>query len=746
MIKLDVNTEESASNEDHTDTTVQKFSCVLEHGAGDDKAPVEVDRALVQSMKPHQIEGVKFAYNTIIGSVAHVRRGGIGSGAILAHCMGLGKTFTSICFLHTILTNEILSSHIRKVIVLCPCNVELNWAKEIREWIDGNDRVEGEIETHEFRHAKTTGDRMEMLRSWHEKGGVLIMSYSMFRIMTQMQSKLKVLRQRILLNPGADLVICDEGHIIKNSRTQLSKLLNSIKTRRRLILTGTPLQNNMIEYYCMMNFVRPDSLGTRAEFNERFVKPITLGQEADADKSVVRKMKARVHVLNKALSETVHRCDYSHLAPHLPNKIEYVISIHLSKLQTKLYRRYLQGIGSRRVTIRGDSQGSFLQDYHVLKMVWSHPYLLLESEKRRKKAIEADRGPDDASGTDSESEIDATEDSRSEDYRRVVRAYERRSKRKRNRIAESSEYRSEDDSSWWRPHVVGKVENLLKLDLSSKFQVAMNILRGCQLVRDKVILFSTSLLSLDVFERYLELERYSRMGGAPKHAVSRRWERDVDYFRIDGNTSVAARERYIDQLNDSDNERARLLLVSTKAGGIGTNMTGANRIIVVDVSWNPSDDIQAIFRTYRFGQKKPVYVYRLIAHATMEEKIYHRQVDKLALASSVVDKKHLERHFKKSDLKAMYEFKPEKKDKRTLALPKDRVLAETLMNCRGAIQAYHEHDSFLRKDVEVELTDAERKQAWLEYERERQSETFLTNPNVRSTIGSDCQTFRVAVA
>lgn len=125
---------------------------------------------------------------------------------------------------------------------------------------------------------KKTYERAYQLEDWYTAGGIFIMGYEMFRNLSTLDAILDDIRPNIvnkirtaLLDPGPDVIICDEGHLLKNDSSVLAVAISRIKTKRRIVLTGTPMQNNLREYYCMVNFVKPNLLGLYSEFANRLV-------------------------------------------------------------------------------------------------------------------------------------------------------------------------------------------------------------------------------------------------------------------------------------------------------------------------------------------------------------------------------------------------------------------------------------------------------------------------------------------
>lgn len=197
---------------------------------------------------------------------------------------------------------------------------------------------------HTLNSHKSFEDKLQQIEKWRTEKGVLIMGYAMFRnlvddvFQTDGMSYEQMKMEQMLIDPGPDLIICDEGHLLKNDKTSLSENLSSIRTHRKIVLTGTPMQNNLEEYFCMVDFVKPHLLGTHKEFKNRFVNPITNGQYLNSNDQDILLMKRRSYILHNLLDGCIHRANMSILAPFILPKNEYVIYIRLTTLQVTLYK------------------------------------------------------------------------------------------------------------------------------------------------------------------------------------------------------------------------------------------------------------------------------------------------------------------------------------------------------------------------------------------------------------------------
>ncbi|XP_068600128.1 ATRX chromatin remodeler, like [Brachionichthys hirsutus] len=692
---------------------------------------VQVHGNLVTRLKPHQVDGVQFIWDNCCESVKKANSDP-GSGCILAHCMGLGKTLQVVAFLHTVLLLETLK--LKTALVVCPKSIILNWVSEFQKWQDnlGKDKVK----VTELATKRHNVERLRALQMWQRHGGVMIMGYEMYRRLS-LPNKVDSMEwntemNRTLVDPGPDIVVCDEGHILRNDASNISKAMYAIKTRRRLVLTGTPLQNNLEEYHCMVNFIKKKLLGSLREFRNRFINPIQNGQCADSTPRDVRLMKKRAHVLYAMLAGCVQRKDYSELTQFLPTKHEYVLAVRISPLQHRMYRYYLDhvtGVSSVTGQAKVKKRANLFKDFQVLGRIWAHPWCLqLSAASKESKENSGKRNQTAALQRYGEPT--------------VAESFQRENEGKEGKNHDSSaahsfvlkedpglEGEKEAISSGSETLSNGWFKNLMSdgdakiLEHSGKMVLLFEILRMAGALQDKVLVFSQSLVTLDLIEDFL---RASHQARDPLLFNASSWIKNRDYYRLDGNTIAPLRKKWIDRFNDAANTRGRLFLISTKAGALGINLVAANRVIIFDASWNPSYDIQSIYRVYRFGQQKQVFVYRFLAQGTMEEKIYDRQVTKQSLSYRVVDQQQIERHFTLFELTELYTFTPDllydpnstNSKKMNFVVPKDEVLARLLQTCREHVVSFHEHESLLDHKQEEELSEAERKDAWDEFEAE----------------------------
>uniref|UniRef100_A0A3P9Q656 DNA repair and recombination protein RAD54-like n=1 Tax=Poecilia reticulata TaxID=8081 RepID=A0A3P9Q656_POERE len=512
--------------------------------ADKEKLPVHVvvDPVLGNVLRPHQREGVKFLWDCVTG-----RRIPGSYGCIMADEMGLGKTLQCITLMWTLLRQSLNAKpEINKAIVVSPSSLVRNWYNEVGKWLGGRISpvaIDG----------GSKEDIDKQLVNFMSQHGlkvatpILIISYETFRLHADVLHRGKV-----------GLVICDEGHRLKNADNQTYQALHAMNAQRRVLISGTPIQNDLLEYFSLVHFVNAGILGTAQEFKKRFELPILKGRDADASnrdrEEGEKKLKELISIVNR-----------------------------LTPLQIELYKRFLKQAKPTETLQEGRINVSSLSSITSLKKLCNHPALIYD------KCVEEEEGFEGA--------LDL--------------------------------------------FPAGYSTKALEPQLSGKMVTLDYILAVTRSTTgDKVVLVSNYTQTLDLFEKLCRFRRYL-------------------YVRLDGTMSIKKRAKIVEKFNSPQNPEF-IFMLSSKAGGCGLNLIGANRLVMFDPDWNPANDEQAMARVWRDGQKKTCYIYRLISTGTIEEKILQRQAHKKALSSCVVDEEQdVERHFSLGQLRELFTLNEE---------------------------------------------------------------------------------------
>ncbi|OQV11084.1 SNF2 family domain-containing protein isoform 2 [Cladophialophora immunda] len=277
---------------------------------------VVLDPLIGKKLRPHQQEGVKFLYECVMGL-----RDFDGRGCILADDMGLGKTLTTIALLWTLLRQNPFFREtpvIRKALIVCPVSLIRNWKREFRKWL-GSDRL-GVLEFE---------DQQTRLSSFDGK---------VYQVMIIGYERLRIVADDLAKGQPIDIVICDEGHRLKTMKNKAAQAIESLNTKRRIILSGTPIQNDLGEFFAMVNFVNDGCLGSQKGFSRDFEKPIMRSRQPDALPAEVERGQDASEELTRTTSAFILRRTADILADFLPPKTEYVLFCKPTPAQAKIYR------------------------------------------------------------------------------------------------------------------------------------------------------------------------------------------------------------------------------------------------------------------------------------------------------------------------------------------------------------------------------------------------------------------------
>lgn len=338
------------------------------------------------------------------------------------------------------------------------------------------------------------------------------------------------------------------------------------KVKTKIFLLNSALH----EYYAMVHWIKPNLLGTRREFNEIYANPIKDGQSKDSSYEEIRKMKQKSFVLNVNLSKFVQRKDASVLKKFLPVKHEYCISVPLTAVQEKLYNFYL------RENMDDEMGKMLLAHYTALRKVWTHPKVLKYAYERAKKKEQQklkQRSKTSNIAFNDDEEEDLPDD-----------------------ILDTSQGLTAVTNDWWSSMTTE--DDIESLYASHKMRLLFEILKISEQKNEKVLIFSSFVAVLDCIEQFMKAisnqdNNLQNKLNASRYGYDRyksRWVSGTDYYRLDGSTSKIERQNMINKFN-APGSSPRCFLISAKAGGVGINLTAANRCVIIDTSWNPANDV-----------------------------------------------------------------------------------------------------------------------------------------------------------
>ncbi|XP_067121938.1 TATA-binding protein-associated factor 172 [Centruroides vittatus] len=490
---------------------------------------------------------------------------------ILCDDMGLGKTLQSLCilagdhYLQEKRYKETKSPDSKPLpsLVICPPTLTGHWVYEVEKFISPQ-------YLNPLHYTGPPAERIR-LRNKAKKHNLIIASYDIVRNDIDFFSSFHW-----------NYCILDEGHIIKNGKTKLAKAIKQLSANHRLILTGTPIQNNVLELWSLFDFLMPGFLGTEKQFTACYSKPILQSRDAKSSSKEQEAGVLAMESLHRQVLPFLLRRMKDDVLQDLPPKIIQDYYCELSHLQVQLYEDFAKSQAKKNLenTLEDDSSSNvatshIFQALQYLRKVCNHPKLVLSNQHP--------------------------------EFERI------------------STQLKEQNSTLSDIHHAAKLCALKQLLLDCGIGTeALNSNTGTELVvsQHRALVFCQLKSMLDI----LEVDLFKT------HMPS------VSYLRLDGSIPPGMRHTVVRRFNADPS--IDVLLLTTQVGGLGLNLTGADTVIFVEHDWNPMKDLQAMDRAHRIGQKKVVNVYRLVTRGTLEEKIMGLQKFKLTVANTVISQEN----------------------------------------------------------------------------------------------------------
>lgn len=520
------------------------------------------------SLKPYQLVGLNWL------RILHSQE----VNGILADEMGLGKTVQAIAFLAYLLEQGEVGPHV----IIVPSSTIDNWMNEIQRWCPT------------FNVLMYYGSQEQRQASRHH---LKYEDHDINIVLTTYNMATGCIEDRVLFKKTQfQYAVFDEGHMLKNMSSLRYQNLMKIQAERRLLLTGTPLQNNLLELISLLCFVMPEMFIGKTE---QLKKSFTVLSKSQEEKRTNYEMERIAHA-KKIMRPFVLRRLKSQVLKQMPKKQEEVLYCQMIPDQQEQYENLINQFSR---VVEDENKGNNKENN---KENNTRQCMLMQLRKTANHPLLQRRQFNDTILRSMSKDISKEPSHRDRNAQPSI-------------IFEDMEIMSDFELHklclLYKNYLGKYALNSSMITDSGKFRKFDELLPEFKENGDRVLIFSQFTMVLDIIEEYLKIKE------------------DIKYLRLDGQTPVHERQRLINQFN-GDSE-IFIFLLSTRAGGLGINLTSANVVIIHDIDFNPYNDKQAEDRCHRMGQTKAVKIIRLLSKDTVEEAMFRCAQKKLSLEKDI---------------------------------------------------------------------------------------------------------------
>jgi SNF2 family DNA or RNA helicase len=550
-----------------------------------------VPASIAQWLRDYQVDGVQFLHERFVRQ----------SGAILGDDMGLGKTIQVIAFLTAAFGKSATKRDAKimrkvrrmgdnrwypKILIVCPGTLMSNWQDELEKW--GWWQVSRYHGLPEDRRGVLGAAKKDMVE-------IMITTYSTYK---NNEGEINII--------DWDCVVADECHQLKNPQSAITKAMNRINALCRIGLTGTAIQNRYDELWNLLNWARPGYFGSAQEWRQHVSIPLKAGQAHDATHAQLANARAKAKDLVETILPDVFLRRMKTLIAHqLPKKTDRIVFCQLTDTQAAAYQTFLESDRCDKIRrakepcdcLSGKKRGWCCYIKTEEDVPWNHNVF-----------------PAMQTLTKLANHIGLLLPRTSEVHEKQVKDLDNL------QLAFPTEWKELD-------RIRDSILNQSQRRFCGKWKVLKKLLDFWNTNGDKVLVFSHSVKLLRLLKALFDLDGTQ-----------------YNFSYLDGGMPLEARAQAVANFNSDPDQF--VFLISTKAGGVGLNITSANKVVVMDPNWNPAYDLQAQDRAYRIGQTRDVEVFRLVSSGTIEEIIYARQIYKQQQANIGYTASDERRYFK----------------------------------------------------------------------------------------------------